>query len=76
MSEDFKWTDDDSVCISKVNAVAVYVNVRNEVVIRQQDDLGDDDQLIIIPLEHVDALIFKLKQVVKELKESLEEPSE
>lgn len=35
MSEDFKWTD-DSVCISRVNATAVYINSINNIVIRQE----------------------------------------
>lgn len=69
MSEEFKWTDEDAICIPKVNAVAVYINPRKEIVIRQEGDYGNEDQLVIIPSMHVSTLIHKLNEAMKELAE-------
>lgn len=69
MSIDFKWDTEDAdlVCIHKVNAIAVYQNWRNEIVIRQENDYGNDDSLVLIPPEHVNALISKLKEVQEKI---------
>jgi hypothetical protein len=42
VSIDFKWDTEDAdlVCIHKVNAIAVYQNCRNEIVIRQEMIMG------------------------------------
>lgn len=72
MSKDFDWSD-DSVCIPKVMAVSVYINSRSEIVIRQEGDYGEEDNLVIIPREHVSALINKINEVTKELDESFTE---
>ena len=70
--EEFKW-DDNSVCIRRVSATSVYINLKNEVVIRQirqESDLVDDDDFVIIHPGHVPTLINKLNEVMIELSES------
>jgi hypothetical protein len=52
MPKEFDWLSNDdkeSVVVPSVQAVAVYNNGQGDVVIRQQDGMGNEDQVIIIP---------------------------
>ena len=63
-SNSFDWTDADDVIIPAVSAVAVYLNVDNDIVIRQNPyPWQDEDALIIIPKTHIRRLIDKLTQL-------------
>ncbi len=64
-SEDrsFSWvTSKESVAIPRVDAIAVYTNPENDVVIRQQDSMDYDDAVIVIPRDRVNDLIAVLKR--------------
>lgn len=60
---DFKWNEDiDNVVFKSVQGVAVYSNPDGDIVIRQQaGPLDDDDQVVIVPSDRVEALIFAIK---------------
>ena len=60
---DFKWNEDiDNVVFKSVQGVAVYSNPDGDIVIRQQaSPLDDDDQIVIVPSDRVEALIFSIK---------------
>jgi len=64
IADGFKWLTDDSVVIQRVDAVAVYINERNEVVIRQENQMGDGDAIVIIPIRCVPDLIAALQNAV------------
>jgi hypothetical protein len=63
VSEDkeFKWSETDSVVIRAVEALAVYTNPTGDVVIRQQNSMGDEDHFIVIPPDRIEDLITALK---------------
>lgn len=68
MSERFSWSDDQHVVVFKsVMGVAVYTNEDADIVIRQADHFGgvDDDGVIIIPRDRVEAVISALKAEIE-----------
>jgi hypothetical protein len=50
-AEDFNWSEENTI-VSAVQAIAVYFNPRGDIVIRQQDAMGDEDDFIVIPIQH------------------------
>jgi hypothetical protein len=57
---DFNWHGEDEkedIIIPRVDAIAVYTNSNGDVVIRQQDSMGDEDSIVIIPRLHVQTVI-------------------
>lgn len=61
--DQFNWLGDDSLVIARVDAVAVYVTERGDVVIRQENQMGDGDAIVMIPPRCVPDLIAALKNV-------------
>ena len=63
MSEGFAWGNtSDEVVFKSVQGVAVYSNPDGDIVIRQQaSPLDDEDQVVIIPSDRVETLIFAIK---------------
>lgn len=61
IADRFSWLSDESVVIQRVDAIAVYTNERNEVVIRQENQVGDDDAIVIVPIRCVRDLIEALQ---------------
>jgi hypothetical protein len=59
---EFSWSDDESVVIDRVDAIAVYTNAKGDLVIRQEHPLGDDDSTIIVPRRRVGELTVALKR--------------
>jgi hypothetical protein len=60
---DFDWKDEDEVIIHDQPTVAVYVNVRNQVVIRSQGDgYWTEDQWVVISRPNLAALISRLQE--------------
>jgi hypothetical protein len=60
-SVEFSWRDDDSVVIERVDALAVYSNPSGNIVIRQQDAMGGDDAIIVIPRSRLKDLVLALQ---------------
>ena len=60
---DFKWIEDiDNVVFKSVQGVAVYSNPDGDIVIRQQaGPMDDEDQIVIVPRDRVETLIFAIK---------------
>ena len=63
MLDPLDWNDSASVLIQPVEAVAVYINPNNDVVLRQQNALLDDDSVVIIPKQHINLLISRLMAI-------------
>lgn len=47
-------------------ALEVFVNEGGSVTMKQDDAMGDDPSLIIIPLEHIEAVIKALRAAKRE----------
>ncbi len=56
MSGDFDWTDKESITIGEQLAIAVFENPSGDIVIRQQDWYGDEDDWVIVAKRNVPAL--------------------
>lgn len=68
MASDFNWYDDENsaeIVFPTVQAVAVYANSDKSLVIRQQGTMGEDDDLVIIPLSSVEDVIAAMRAAVK-----------
>lgn len=69
--QDFSWyskEDEDSIVIKAVTAVAVYTNPNRDIVIRQQNTLGDEDHVVVFPVAQANTIIKAIKAAVAELK--------
>jgi len=61
---DWKWHEQDakeSIVVPSVQAVAVYANTDGDIVIRQQNPMGEEDAVIVVPRSSVGAIIKALK---------------
>ena len=60
---DFKWNEDiDNVVFKTAQGVAVYSNPDGDIVIRQQaGPMDDEDQIVIVPRDRVETLIFSIE---------------
>jgi len=68
MAQDWDWSLKESagdIVVPSVDAIAVYQNQQQDVVIRQQNSLGEDDHVIIIPKSNVRAVIKALQASLK-----------
>jgi hypothetical protein len=60
---DFSWSD-DLIVVQSVDAIAVYTNTVNDVVIRQRD-CNYDDPFVVIPRARVGDVIAALKALIE-----------
>lgn len=68
MAEKFNWLDDESICIRRIDGLAVYANTKGDIVIRQQsNNPHDEDSFVYVPVEYAENLISKLQSVIIEL---------
>jgi hypothetical protein len=67
--ERFNWSNDETVLVKSVKAVAVYTNPDGDVVTRQEADdvLFQEDPFIVVPLIQLDRLIERLSKIRDEL---------
>ncbi len=65
MSEKFDWAA-TNLLFDNHQAVAVYLNTKGDLVIRQQSDyLTEEDALIIIPKAYLGALVYEINECIK-----------
>lgn len=65
---DWSWHDQenkDLIVVPAVEALAIYENPNMDIVIRQQDVMGEEDQLVIIPKTHLKSVIKRLQVLAK-----------
>jgi hypothetical protein len=70
---DFNWNDEESkedIVIRRVDALSVYGNLHGDLVIRQQDPMGGDESVVIIPIAQVDTLINAIQKAVEILRQT------
>lgn len=67
-SEDFKWDDssESAIVFRSVDAIAVYRNKADDIVIRQQSRIGEDDSFIVLPEKAMEELILALQNELKD----------
>lgn len=63
--DDFKWGETPAV-IPRVDAVAVYENTDGDIVIRQQNQMGDDDEIIVIPRKYAATVCYAVMELVND----------
>ena len=76
MATDFKWYGegaDESIAIRGVSSVAVYLNNHGDVVIRQEGQMGDDDQTVVVPVAFVPSLTAAISKAVADSTVTTEE---
>jgi hypothetical protein len=67
MSKDFDWSEDRAnIVVKPVEAIAVYKNDDGNIVIRQQDAMGDQDSFVVIPAQHAAKLIAAIRRELKD----------
>ena len=59
------WLSDESVVVPPVSGISVYVNVSGEIVIRQQDPMGDEDVFITFPKSNAKAIAKAINEAAK-----------
>ena len=74
MTDNFDWKDvEDDTVVESVSAMAVYFNLKGDVVIRQQGVYGiSDDQVVFFPVRYLPSLIAKLNEMQRVADESEE----
>ena len=55
--EQFDWITDDSIILEKQLPIAIYLNRRDHVVIRQEGNADEEDAFIIIARQNIQAFI-------------------
>jgi hypothetical protein len=64
----FNWNDTKSVVVRQQDAVAVYANPEDDLVIRRRQAWDEeDDVFIIISRQHVRTVIAAMERVLKEV---------
>lgn len=64
---EFSWNNDEAIIVRKQDAIAVYGNPNGEIVIRQQDEYGDEDDIIVVNAIAARALSAALVKEADEL---------
>ena len=60
MNRDFDWNDTDSVVLRAYGSIAVYENPQGDIVVRQRDALGDEDQFVVIPVQDAELIAAEI----------------
>lgn len=76
MADDFKWDEleAEATVVEEARAIAVYLNPKGDVVIRQQAAYGidDEDPFVFIPMQRVPVLIARLQVLLRDSKQQEE----
>lgn len=69
MTDDFDWYSEDcaeDIVVPPVDAIAVYTNKKDHIVIRQKGSDGDEDSFVILPKSFVSRLISALQSEISD----------
>jgi len=64
--DDFDWNDDEAIVLEPRLGVAVYLNQKGDVVIRQQGSYPDDDVWVVFPATDAEIVARRIVDVVRE----------
>lgn len=67
MSNDrFNWNDNsEAIVVRSYGSIAVYENDHGDVCICQEGGIGDEDAVVIIPKQNVEAVALALRSVLE-----------
>ncbi|MBI5190514.1 MAG: hypothetical protein HZA22_07550 [Nitrospirae bacterium] len=69
MSEEWSWygkEEENDIVVEPMDAIAVYANANRDIVIRQQQSSGqEDDSIVIIPRMYAQAIIDAIGREIK-----------
>lgn len=71
----FDWSEEDSIIFHTQEAVAVYANKHGQIVIRQRDEYGDEDSVIVINAESARTLVGAIMRELDEVSPQLALPA-
>jgi len=64
-SNQFDWNDADVHVVRSYGDIAVYTNTHGDIAVRQQDPLGADDSIVIVPRQQAVWLISAIESELK-----------
>ena len=64
-SNDFSWSDHKSIVVKRVDAIAVYKNGEGDLVIRQENPLGESDRIVVVPAQYAYTVVEAMQQQLK-----------
>jgi hypothetical protein len=62
----FNWSDDGSLAVRRVCAVAVYKSVEGDIVLRQEGPDGKEDTVVVIPLGFAASVMDAIRRQFRE----------
>ena len=64
-TNDFSWSDPRAVVVKRVDAIAVYKNHDGDLVIRQENPMGSEDKMVIVPAQYAYTVLEAMQQQLK-----------
>ena len=64
-TNDFSWSDPRAVVVKRVDAIAVYKNNEGDLVIRQENPMGDEDRMVVVPAQYAYTVLEAMQQQLK-----------
>lgn len=66
--EKWSWSNDkEDIVIPRVDAIAIYLNGDGDIVIRQENPMGEDDAVIVMPMQHAEAFIAAIRGCIERI---------
>ena len=62
---DFSWSDQRSIVVKRVDAIAVYKNGDGDLVIRQENPSGEGDRIVVVPAQYAYTVLEAMQQQLK-----------
>ena len=62
---DFSWSDQRSIVVKRVDAIAVYKNGDGDLVIRQENPSGEGDKILVVPAQYAYTVLEAMQQQLK-----------
>ena len=64
-ANDFSWSDEALIVVKRVDAIAVYKNPEGDIVIRQEQRSGDEDNVVVVPPQYAYTLVESIQRMLK-----------
>ena len=64
-ANDFSWSDEALIVVKRVDAIAIYKNPAGDLVIRQERRSGDEDNVVIVPVQYAYTLVESIQRMLK-----------
>jgi hypothetical protein len=64
-TNDFSWSDPRSVVVKRVDAIAIYKHRDGDLVIRQENPVGESDRIVVVPAQYAYTVLEAMQQQLK-----------